>query len=566
MGKIKILEEKLIDKIAAGEVVERPASVVKELVENSLDAQASSIEISVSDGGKRSIKVSDDGLGMDKDDLLLAFDRHATSKIFRERDLFALKTMGFRGEALPSIASVSSMRLRSGRNLKTPGNEILIQGGTISMVNEVAPLKGTMISVHSLFFNTPARRKFLKKEKTELSHIITWIQNSALSFFQKRFQFSVDGKSVFHLFPTQSRLERISQVFGGRAARMLNSFQDERDGLSIEGYISKPGENRKARSGQRFFVNGRFIRDRLLSHFTWSAYREYFPSGHPLIFLFISIDPSLIDVNVHPAKMEIRFFHPQHIQDSIQKAIRNSFEKASEIPTMATVPSDTRQKDLMADQLLLESEYPKDKSLLPPTPVSLSEPAIDRFQIIGQYNDTFIIACEKEDLIIVDQHIAHERVLFEKIKAQMQKGGIQKQKLIFPISFECSPAEFAWLEANRDPLQKVGIQYEPFGKHTLKVEEVPSILPVDSVVQMMKDMASEDAPSLSTEKEESSRYIATLACHAAVKAGEKLDYSRMEYILKALFQSSNPYYCPHGRPIVMKIESSEIRKRFQRNV
>jgi DNA mismatch repair protein MutL len=566
MGRIKILEERLIDKIAAGEVVERPASVVKELIENSIDARASSIEVDISEGGKKSIKVSDDGEGMDRDDLILAFDRYATSKIFKEKDLFSIKTMGFRGEALPSIASVSSMQIRSGTRLETPGNEIIIQGGIISKVNEVAPLKGTLAAVQSLFFNTPARRKFTRTEKTELSHIVTWVQNSALSFYEKRFRLSADDKLIFNFSPVRKRLERISQIFGVRLARQLIPFEKESEHFSIEAYISKPGEIRKDRSGQRFFVNGRLIKDRLLSIFTWSAYKEFFPSAHPLLFLFIDIDPSLIDVNVHPAKMEVRFFQPQAVQDSIQQSLRTVYKKAVNIPPISTMPPSDEQKSLMTDQFSAEGEYQQQDQLLPPsTPLSLSESSTARFQLIGQHKDTFIIASEEGDLIIVDQHIAHERVLFDELRRQIQEGVIQKQKLIFPITMECSAAELAWLDTHIETLQKIGIQLVPFGKLTFKVEEVPSILPIDAVAQTILEMASEHSSSSEAEQEEFSKCIASLACHSAVKSGAKLEHSKMEYILKSLFQSSNPYYCPHGRPIMMKIESSELKKKFQRD-
>ncbi len=566
MGKIKILEEKLVDKIAAGEVVERPASVVKELVENSIDAHASFIEVDISDGGKKSIKVSDDGEGMSRDDLILAFDRHATSKIFIEKDLFSIRTMGFRGEALPTIASVSSMQVRSGTSFESLGNEIMIRGGTISKVSEVAPLRGTIATVHSLFFNTPARRKFLKSQKTELSHIVTWIQNSALSLYDKRFQFSADGKLIFNLTPVQKRLERISQVFGVQLARQIISFKKETDRYAIEGYISKPDEVRKDRSAQRFFVNGRLIRDRLLSLFTWSAYKEFFPSGHPLLFLFIRVNPSLIDVNVHPSKMEIRFFHPQIIQDLIQQSIKSIYRRAPDIPSVTTVPPAGDQKPLALDQFAGEGAYEQqNQQSQRSTPTILTEPSAARFQVIGQHKDTFIIASEEENLIIVDQHIAHERVLFDHLKRQVQGEGIQKQKLIFPIALECSPAELAWIDAHQKTLQKIGIQLVPFGKLTFKVEEVPAILPMDAVTQTILEMASEDSSSSGVEKEELSKCIASLACHSSVKSGAKLDHAKMEYILKSLFQSSNPYYCPHGRPIMMKIESTELKKKFQRD-
>lgn len=564
MGKIKILEERLIDKIAAGEVVERPASVVKELIENSIDSNASSIEIVVSEGGKKSIRVSDDGEGMDKDDLILAFDRHATSKIFKENDLFSITTMGFRGEAVPSIASVSSMQLRSGITFKAPGNEISVHGGTISKVHEVAPLKGTIATIHSLFYNTPARRKFLKSEKTELSHIVTWVQNSALSFCNKRFRLNSYLRVIFNLSPVQKRIDRISQIFGVELARKLIRFDGQGKDFSIEGYLSKPGEGLRNRSSQRFFVNGRPVKDRLLSRSTWQAYKEFFPATHPVLFLFMSINPSLIDVNVHPTKMEIRFFHPFIIQDVLQHAIRSAVLKTPEIPSMTIVSSKPDQNEMPTERPSVEAEYHQKQFVEPSSHISLAEQDFDRFQIIGQHKDTFIIASEKEDLVIIDQHIAHERVLFDEIKRQIEGGGVQKQKLIFPLTVECAPAESAWLDSNRKMLERTGIHLEHFGKHTYKVENVPSILPIDSVAEMIKEMASEPS-STSPPEEEVSRIAATLACHSAIKSGSKLDHAKMEYILKLLLQSSNPYYCPHGRPIMMRIDSSTLKKKFQRS-
>ncbi len=567
MGKIKILEEKLIDKIAAGEVIERPVSIVKELVENSLDANASSIDIDISEGGKKSIKVSDDGEGMDRDDLILAFDRHATSKIFKEKDLYSITTMGFRGEAIPSISSVSLMTLRSGTKLNKPASEISVHGGTISKVNEVAPLKGTIATVNSLFYNTPARRKFLKSAKTEYSHIVTWVQNISLSYFSKKFSLTSDRKLVFNYSPVPTRKDRISQIFGVDFAREMIAFKDQERDFSVEGFISRKERARKNRSAQRFYVNGRLVKDRFLSHATWIAYKDFFQSSHPILFLFITISSSLIDVNVHPSKMEVRFNDSFKIQieNLLQNSIRSAFKKPLEIPSMAEFSSQPVQMDRGTSDLTFESKYPHEGILDRSLQASISEQGFDQFRIIGQHKDTFIIASESDNVLIVDQHIAHERILFEELEKQMKEGGIKKQKLIFPLTVECSPEESAWLDSNIENLKKIGVMLEPFGKNNYKVEEVPAILPIDSIMKMIKEMATEFSSPPYPGKEEISKLMASIACHSAVKSGSKLDHAKMEYILRSLFLSSNPYYCPHGRPIMLKIESSELKKRFQRS-
>ncbi|MEW5806243.1 MAG: DNA mismatch repair endonuclease MutL [Acidobacteriota bacterium] len=569
MGKIKILNDILIDKIAAGEIVERPSSIVKELIENSIDSGSSSIMVEITKGGKEKIRVDDDGEGMDREDLILALERHATSKILNEKDLCSISTMGFRGEALPSIASVSIVTMRSGRGLALPGHEVHAKGGKILNVEEVPPLKGTSVEVRSIFFNTPARNKFLKSNEVELSHIIAAIQRLALSFYELRFTLKSKDRLLFSLSPSSSRRERISQIFGSDFASRLLQFSITGEAVELEGFISNIGDGRSNRSGQNFFVNRRSIKDRTLMGAAYNAYRSFFPGSHPYLFLFLEVNPSLVDFNVHPAKLEVRFRHLGEIYRIVHNAILSVLEGEKLHSASARLsPSMSRQTGLHGVAHHGSSAERASTIKISEMQVQEEVPFESRSQdikILGQHLNTFIVATDSENLFIIDQHIAHERVVFEELNAQLQRGTVERQKLLFPMTIELTPAESSCVKAHQKILFNAGLIIDDFGPGTIKVTEIPTSLPLNSIPGFIKEVISSlllEDPEVGCET--MTELLSMLACHAAVKAGERLAAAKMEYIVESLLKCSNPYYCPHGRPITVKLGPSELMKQFKR--
>ena len=570
MGKIRILEDRVIDKIAAGEIVERPASIVKELIENSIDAKATAIEIDIASGGKDRIRIMDDGEGMDRDDLVLAFERHATSKILNEDDLSSISTMGFRGEAIPSIASVSIMTVQSGTDQKKSGSEVHARGGEIVHVVEIQPCRGTTVEVKSIFFNTPARKKFLKSPDTELSHIIAVVQNFALSFHGIRFVLRSGKREILNLPPASTKIDRIAQLFGAAFSKRLYPFASSGGSFLIDGYISDITESRKNRTGQHFFINGRCIKDRIISSATLNAYRSYFVDSHPSLFLFLEVDPSMVDFNVHPAKLEVRFSDQQGIYRMIQQSLLSCMS-GSDVSQHVYAFSGKRSGEGRVSEGAESGALPfsafSQIAVTPDISTAMAQlgAAAKDWKIIGQHLDTYIIAGHGNDIFIIDQHIAHERVLYENLLKDAREGRIEKQKLMFPITMEVSPSEAAWIEENRDLIIKAAFVIECFGSGTVKIEEIPSHMRIDSAVSLVRDIASSHVHAEQrADDDELSKLISSLACHSAVRAGEKLAPAKMEFILESLFRCSNPHVCPHGRPIFMLLESSELARHFKR--
>ncbi len=570
MAKIKILENNLIDKIAAGEIIDRPSSVVKELIENSLDAHATSIEVEVAAGGLEKILVKDDGDGMEREDLILAFERHATSKISTEEDLFSLVTLGFRGEAIPSIASVSIMILRSGIGFDRPGHEVRAKGGRITKVSEIQPCKGTAAEINSIFFNTPARKKFMRSSATELSHIVDSVQSFALCFHNIRFSLKTEKRDILMFPPVQKKIDRIVQMYGTTFLKNLVPFSASYESINIEGYVTDLKESRKNRSGQYLFINGRSIRDRILSSATLNAYREYFQGAHPYLFLFIHIDPSYADFNVHPSKLEVRFRDQRDVYRKVRETIRAAFVGSKSV-TRDEFATFKGERDLMPVQNrkpAAPSFSSVESATLPPLQVDVREKDMkagyDEWNIIGQHRDTYILASRNDDLFLIDQHIAHERVLFEDFFEIALSTSIERQRLMFPLTVEMPPSEAQWIQVNKEILSKIGLIIESFGPTTIKIEEIPSHMRIDSAVDLVREIGSSQDESIREEREELKRLISSLACHSAVKAGERLPGAKMEFIVEALFRCTNPHFCPHGRPIFMRIQSDVISKHFRR--
>jgi DNA mismatch repair protein MutL len=676
MGRIHVLSEAVANKIAAGEVVERPASVVKELLENSLDAGATRIKINVEAGGKRLIQVVDNGCGMVRDDAMLAFERHATSKIKDAEDLLSVATLGFRGEALPSIASVSRLRLETCAAKNVPdddvgGTLIEINGGKINRVEEAGLPAGTSITVRDLFFNTPARKKFLKAESTELSHIASLVTHYALAHPDKHFELHSSTNAMLVAPPVAGYSERVYQVFGKETLDQLIAVAAveplERVGLPqpppwrraevdadqaedacangrsatdpgemrIHGFVSKPEIQKLNRNSIFIFVNGRLIRDRLVQHALTEAYRNILPpTVYPVVLLFLELPAAEVDVNVHPSKTEVRFRQQTVMHDFVRDSVRAALMKARPVPQFmveihahATASSGltpgARAGDwavsaggvltldaaaaagTTAHQPSASAAFTLEPPTLPPLSARLQfdggiavganpaipvargleampdngcAPAIDvteqeptlaslaTLKPVGQIRNSFILAVNEDGLWIVDQHVAHERVLFERVLKQRTAHKVESQRLLMPIVLELSPAQQAVFTEISDELQRNGFEAEPFGARSVAVKVAPAGVEAAAVEHMLHellDQFSREEQSLNLEKIRA-RIAASIACHAAIKVNMPLERSKMEWLLAELAKTDHPYTCPHGRPVVLRYSMKDIQKAFKR--
>ncbi len=597
MGRIALLSETVASQVAAGEVIERPASVVKELVENSLDAGATRITVAVQRGGIALIRVTDDGSGMDREDALLCLERHATSKLRTGRDLSAIATMGFRGEALPSIASVSRFRLTTREPAALAGTEVVVNGGKIDSVRDAGEAPGTQVEVRSLFYNLPARRKFLRSEPTENGHIESMIHQLAIGNPRVGFAFIRDERTVFQL-PAAARLDdRIRDLGGPALLEELIAIDGSADGdgrPAIRGFIGKPGVSRGSRADQRVFVNGRAIENSTVHHALREGYHTALMKGrHPVTFLFLEMPPSTVDVNVHPAKREVRFHRPSDVHEAVVSAVRHSLESARTAWTRGF-----HQPDLAAPATKVESE-PEGVTLfgtgtqarqagalvplvthaaLAPAsfspPASLSVPAADSgaqprpgpFRILGVLHRLYILMEGEGGLVLVDQHAAHERILFEELRRRLESGDVLSQKLLLPITIEVGPRDAEWLRRNLADLQRLGLGLESFGPGTFKLESLPPFLPADRPQQLLREVIEElqaagsDTPRMRLGEE----MIAKTVCRHAVKANDRLRAPEIEKLITDLLACELPYCCPHGRPTMIQIGHGELEKKFGR--
>lgn len=534
--KIRVLSEETINKIAAGEVVERPASVVKELVENSIDAGATEVSVEVKTGGKNLIRVSDNGSGMDKDDALLAFSRHATSKISTEEDLMGINTLGFRGEALPSIAAVSKLELVTRTKEMAAGVRIRIEGGKTIEVKETGAPCGTMVCVQNLFYNTPARRKFLKSNTTELSHIISTISNYCLIYTNCGFRLN----GTIEIFPKDSLLDRIRILYGNETAESLASVDFAKDGIIVRGFAGRPSATYPNRSHQFVFVNKRPITSRTVSYAVYDAYSTLIPRGRfPAVFLEISCES--IDVNVHPAKKEVRFGDDRLVQEAVREGILDALSVKR-----AAVPA------------AVEDAKP-DFSYVPPYSPQGSWDILERHDDhkVIQMNNSYIVTETDDGFEIMDQHAVHERVLYERIKTRAPEG----QRLLIPINIELTPAEENMFKKQGVLLKELGFNIEEFGGRSVIIDMIPAVMDKADIALFIKDVLHEKAVSHEDVKD---GIIETMACRAAVKQGDKLDVLEMQRLVRDWRQAKLPYTCPHGRPAVVKMTRQELDRKFQR--
>jgi len=618
MSKIRILPDALASQVAAGEVVERPAAVIRELVENSLDAGSSHITVEVQRGGSALIRVVDDGCGMNREDALLCIERHATSKIRTKDDLAAILTFGFRGEALPSIASVTRFRLATREKEALSGTEVEINGGKLTSVKEYGGAPGTLIEARSLFFNVPARRKFLRTEATEYSHVEQQFVIHAIAHADVTFTLVRDGTVAFHLPATDDVLDRIRGLVGDELARRLIRVQPvEVKGIRVWGFIGGPGLSRSNRHQQLTFLNGRPIESNSINYGLREGFHTSLMKGqHPVTFLFIEMDASAYDINVHPAKKEVRFHDGFAVRDAVAKAVRQALETASRLPeghtptasaqraptSFAAVPQQQSfALHAPAAPLVLKSEIPvrldqpqspvrpqlklpvdssedRHQSMMAskesPVPASTSnnpreiKTAGERphFRIIGVLHRLYILLESDDGLVLMDQHAAHERVNFEVMRRAMEQGGVPSQRLLMPLTLQVSPRDAEMLRREQDTLHRLGIEIEPFGPNIFKVEALPTFLKTDDPLSWL-DQVIEELQALSA-KGSSVRLgedmIATTACRHSIKANDKVSIPEIESLLRELFACEMPYCCPHGRPTLIQMSMRELEKKFGR--
>jgi DNA mismatch repair protein MutL len=583
--RIHRLPVQLANQIAAGEVVERPASVVKELVENALDAGARRITIAVELGGKKSIRVEDDGVGMDPEDARLAIERHATSKIASHDDLAAIRTLGFRGEALPSIASVSHFVLRTRMRGSATGTEIRVSGGAVASVREVGAPEGTCIEVGDLFYNLPARRKFLKSDTAETTQISRLATQMALGYPEVGFTLRSGGRTLLECPPAGGLQQRFFQLFGERLD--LVEVSKEAGGVKVHGYVAALGEHGPARGSQTVFVNRRIVKDRTIAHAISEAYSvATIKERSPEVHLFLEIAPDRVDVNVHPTKAEVRFLEQSLIHEVLRRALGDALGQGRppELQFMpaAGLPDEPRAMSIpgVLAGATIGSRWTDERDVVgggplvsaPGAATSLQgereiTPADIRPMIpLGQFRDTFIIAVDEDGIAIVDQHVAHERVLFEQVMERLTAGRLESQRLLAPIVIELSPAQRHALAAHAATLDRFGIDIEEFGGDSLRLSAVPALLDPAECEAAVRALADDlEGLDRGARVEDALRRIAaTMACHAAVKANDPLTLEKMRYILAELRRTAYSSVCPHGRPVVLRMSRREIEKNFQR--
>ncbi len=672
MSRIRILPEHVANKIAAGEVVERPASVVKELLENAIDAGAKTIRIETESGGKRLIRVTDDGTGMNRDDALLAFERHATSKLRTADDLLRIATLGFRGEALPSMAAVSRLTLETRTAEDSEGTRVEIAGGKLLGVKPAGVPAGTCVSVADLFYCVPARRKFLRSETTELGHIASLVTHYALAHPGKSFVLKTPSQEILHVSPVAAAAERIYQLLGRQALEEMVELPEvsapvraaitepamepgeEAATVTARGFVSRPEIQRANRNAIYIFVNRRLVRDRLILHAIHEAYRNTMPAGvFPAALLFLEMPPEEVDVNVHPAKIEVRFRHSNFVHDFVRDAIRNALTHARPIakfpsgaatlpagglvgasfsspdiasvtgparagphgsdtalsgatagggagaaPVRAVIPSVMPGEALLAEGFEFSgapvepqaqrfaftpgaevgaavgagvgasfsspSSAPAAAARAPDTPITAE--SIHDLKPLGQVNNSFIVAVNSEGLWIIDQHVAHERVLFEQHLRARREGVLSGQRLLAPIVFDLAPQQRVILDQVSGELAANGFQVEPMGPRSVAVQAAPAGIAAGDAEKLLTQIlegVERETAGISMDALQA-RIAASTSCHAAIKVNRPLDHTKMEWLLAALARTECPMSCPHGRPIVLRYPTREIEKAFKR--
>jgi DNA mismatch repair protein MutL len=650
MNKIQVLPDNLANQIAAGEVVERPASVIKELVENAIDAGATRLQIDVELGGRRLMRVVDDGEGMTRDDTILAFERHATSKIRSLDDLAAIGTLGFRGEALASIASVAKVELLAKTDAENVATRVVVEGGRLIDVKDAARDRGTTISVRDLFFNTPARRKFMRSEATENYHLTSIVTHYALAHPEIAFTLTNNGREVIRVSPAKDLRERAFQAFGGGLLESLLPVEGGREYVArVSGFISAPRERRTTRDSQYFFVNKRFVRDKTVARGLIEGYRSVLPHGvYPVAFLFLDIPLEEIDVNVHPAKTEIRFRRGEAVKDVIAEAVRGALARAGIVPeaapstpeppppeefsslrTVEPLPeqpqialhqntpalnapvepdfvreafqspplekaqaatvlgfdvTEMREFDVADEQVppaattrLEDAGVKLDEIQEPELPpvnnaqhlvkkVEVESVASSKIKPLGQLHDSFIIAVDDEGMLLIDQHVAHERILFDKYSKKETDREIESQNLLLPETLDLSPAQSQAFELIEDELEQLGFGVMKLSGRTVAIKSIPTDLAASEARNLFAEILDTIEPEKGGRAKRALRddIAASLACKAAIKINMKLTPEKMRWLIDRLLLTSSPTTCPHGRPVILRLSMKDIERGFHR--
>ncbi|MCE9520102.1 MAG: DNA mismatch repair endonuclease MutL [Verrucomicrobia bacterium] len=607
MSRIRILSDALASQVAAGEVVERPAAVVRELVENSLDSGARHIEVHIQRGGAALIRVTDDGCGMDREDAMLCMERHATSKIRTKEDLASIHTLGFRGEALPSIASVSRFRLATREAGALAGTEIEIHGGKMHAVREYGGAPGTVVEARALFYNVPARRKFLRTEPTEFAHVEQQFRVHAIANPHAAFTLLRDGEVLFQLPATDDVRVRIEGLAGRElAARLLPITPVDWNGVTVRGYIGGAGLSRPTRQMQLVFLNSRPVDSPTVSYALREGYHTALMKGqHPVTFLFIEMPPEDFDINVHPAKKEVRFRDAGTVREAVVRAVSGTLAATNTIPTghvpfmRRSASPDALQLDTAQSPALFpEREQIATTQHFAPAsgsadfmphavaPIALTQsdqaarpmesafqpapakavPLAADFRILGVIGKLYVLMESSEGLVLMDQHAAHERVLFEQLRRAMEHEGVPAQRLLLPILLEVPPQEFDAIRRHLDTLHKLGIEAEPFGSNTFKIDAIPSFIKCDDPQVLLRAVLDELASvsSRTSALRLGEDMIATTVCRHAVKANDLLRIPELQKLLADLLVCEMPWCCPHGRPTLIQISYVELEKKFGR--
>ena len=590
-GKIQVLPGDVIGRIAAGEVVERPAAVVKELIENSLDAGSSTITVEIKDGGLGLIRVSDDGEGMSRRDASLAFERHATSKLQSDAQLGTIRTMGFRGEALPSIAAVSNVRLRTVARDEPVGTQLWLAAGTITRVEDAAAIPGTSIEVSDLFFNTPARRKFLKSTTTEFSHISHVVQQAGLAWPQVHLRLVHNGYEVFVLPAASSARDRVLQVYRAAFGDRALAVDVERDGLSLRGFIVDPVRARAGRTPQELFVNRRPIKNSTVQHAVIDGYSSFLAKGHaPLFVLFLDVEPQRVDVNVHPTKREVRFADTEQVHQLVRSAVRQTLGRAQVQVSLAGAvharPSDDagRASSDVSGGVVEPGREPVEINLRPhvgaETPISspsqtsfvgeraASYAVNEALDVVplGQMSRTYLIAQVGDELQVVDQHTAHERVLFERLLRAWHDRTLPSQPLLLPEPLELPMEQALILQRHLTELERLGLHIEPFGPTSFLIRSLPVMLGHPDLAALVQDLVEdlEQWASLSSLEIKVKPILASLACHGAVRAGRSMALPEIKQLVQDWVAEGLIMTCPHGRRVAFRLSNDELGRLFDR--
>ena len=565
-SKIKILPDSLMKRIAAGEVVERPASVAKELLENSLDAGATSLSLLIKNSGMSLIQVGDNGEGMTEEDALVCCEKHATSKITSVEDLDTIRTLGFRGEALASIGSVSRMTITTSTG-EGEGTQVVLEGGRIREVLKVAAKRGTTVAVKDLFANVPARRKFLKSPGTELRHMVSVFRRMALSFHENDFSLFIEDEKTLDLRKS-SKEDRIKELFSEKNISNLVPVQASMSSISVNGFIRRPGEGHRRREESFFFLNHRYIVNKSLMHGVLSAYGPRLGRDeYPLYILFLEMDPRQFDVNVHPTKIEVRFADERFVHDALKRIVQQALQKPAVVPEFRLI-SGRKRRDVFFPQrqptpedygqLTLDAQQPFEQGTMRAPSAAREVPTL--FQIHNRY----ILSQIKSGLTIIDQHVAHERILYEKALQSMHKNSGMSQQLLFPQTVQLSTDDFLVFTEMVPFLKKIGFELKDFGRNTVVIEAVPVDVKTGRERELLLDMIEQFKEDRQDVDDTFNAVAKAYACKSAVKSGERLTLEEMASLIDHLFTTQDPYFCPHGRPILVNLTLEEIDKRFGR--